>query len=214
MSVLEARLLWSADGFSLDVDARFGEGVTALFGASGAGKSTLLRGIVGLLDGAEGSISSGGDTLFDSSRGVNVPPERRRIGIVFQDLRLFPHLTVEGNLRYGHALRESSRPAWDEVVPLLELEPLLHRRPGSLSGGEARRVALGRALLASPRLLLLDEPLTGLDDARKGVVLALLNRVHSALGVPMVLVSHSLSDLLEAHDLVRGARRRTGARSG
>ncbi len=196
MSLLEARIRLDRPGHRLDVDLHVGEGVTALFGPSGAGKTTLLHCIAGLLTPDDGVVELAGETLFDSSRGVNRPSERRGLGYVFQDMRLFPHLSVRGNLRYGYrgdtdTIRES------DVVELLELGELLERRPDSLSGGEARRVALGRALLASPRLLLLDEPLAGLDGARRDVVLDLLNRIRVELALPMLFVGHSLPDILQ-----------------
>lgn len=209
VAVLEARVALRRKDVGLDVDLRVGEGVTALFGPSGAGKTTLLHCIAGLVSPDSGRIALAGETLFDSGSGRSLPPERRRVGVVFQDLRLFPHRTVRENLLFGWRGDAVGGPAGgagaarpeavtpERVFALLELTPLLARRPATLSGGEARRVALGRALLSSPRLLLLDEPLAGLDEARKSAVLELLGQIRAEFGVPMLLVSHSLPDILQ-----------------
>ena len=154
--------------------------LTALFGRSGSGKTTVVNAIAGLVRPDDGVISVNGVCLFDSARGINVPVPQRRVGYVFQDGRLFPHLTVRANLRYGYELAAGhERPIeFDKVVALLGLEALLERRPANLSGGEKQRVAIGRALLASPRLLLMDEPLAALDHARKSEVLHYIARLH------------------------------------
>lgn len=172
-------------------------GVVAAFGRSGAGKSTLIDAIAGLTP-ATGTIRLGDTLWLDSAAGIRVPPERRRIGYVFQDARLFPHLDVLGNLRYGlRRTREATHYATlDELVALLGLEALLPRRPPSLSGGERQRVALGRALLSQPRLLLLDEPLAALDAARRDEVLPYLERLRDRWAVPMVYVSHRYDEVL------------------
>jgi molybdate transport system ATP-binding protein len=173
-------------------------GVIALFGHSGSGKTTLVNLIAGLLAPDEGEIRLGEEVLTDTRRGIAVPVERRRIGYVFQDTRLFPHLTVEGNLRYGEK-RAAAAPAvigFEDVVALLGLEALLARRPRQLSGGERQRVALGRALLARPRLLLLDEPLASLDAARREEVLPYLVALRDRLSIPMVYVSHDFEEVL------------------
>lgn len=165
---------------------------TALFGPSGAGKTTIVNLIAGLVTPDRGRIVLDGETLFDDATRVNVPVHRRGIGYVFQEGRLFPHLTVRQNLRYGRWMRGLPRNADDEarIVGLLDLAPLLARRPGKLSGGERQRVAIGRALLMRPRLLLLDEPLASLDAARKGEILPYLERLRDEGGVPMIYVSH------------------------
>lgn len=183
------------------IDARFDAptpGVVALHGRSGTGKSTLVSAIAGLLRPRHGRIAIDGVTYFDSERGLELPAERRRIGYVFQDGRLFPHLDVARNLRYGLArTRAASRPVgYDDVVALLGLESLLGRRPYALSGGERQRVALGRALLSQPRLLLLDEPLSSLDAERKAEVLPYLRRVRDELRVPMLYVSHVADEVI------------------
>ena len=171
--------------------------VTGLFGASGAGKTSLVNIIAGLLRPDRGSIVIDDETLDDTAAGVHVPAHRRRIGYVFQDARLFPHLDVRQNLDYG---RRMNRLADDHaerarVTALLDIGGLLDRRPGQLSGGERQRVALGRALLAKPRLLLLDEPLGSLDEQRKIEILPYLVRLRDEAGVPMVYVSHDAGEM-------------------
>ncbi len=173
-------------------------GVIALFGRSGSGKTTLVNLIAGLLAPDVGEIRIDDEVLTDTRRGLAVPVERRRIGYVFQDPRLFPHLTVSGNLRYGQRRTRAAAQliGFDEVVALLGLESLLARRPRQLSGGERQRVSLGRALLAQPRLLLLDEPLASLDAARREEVLPYLVALRDRLSIPMVYVSHDFSEVL------------------
>jgi molybdate transport system ATP-binding protein len=172
-------------------------GVVAAFGRSGAGKSTLVDAIAGLVP-ATGTIRLDDTAWLDSAAGVRVPPERRRIGYVFQDARLFPHLDVLANLRYGQrrARDLAQYVTLDDVVALLGLERLLGRRPATLSGGERQRVALGRALLSQPRLLLLDEPLSSLDAARRDEVLPYLERLRDRWAIPMVYVSHRYEEVL------------------
>src|SRR6201981_3397689 len=173
-------------------------GVIALFGRSGSGKTTLVDMIAGLLPPDEGEVELAGTVLTDTRRGIAVAPERRRIGYVLQDSRLFPHLTTAGNLRYGEK-RARSVPhsiRFGEVVDLLGLGALLHRRPHELSGGECQRIALGRALLSQPQLLLLDEPLAALDVARREEVLPYLERLRDWLSIPMVYVSHQFDEVL------------------
>ena len=173
-------------------------GVIALFGRSGSGKTTLVDMIAGLLPPDEGEVELAGTVLTDTRRGIAVAPERRRIGYVFQDSRLFPHLTTAGNLRYGEK-RARSVPhsiRFEEVVDLLGLAALLHRRPHELSGGERQRIALGRALLSQPQLLLLDEPLAALDVARREEVLPYLETLRDWLSIPMVYVSHQFEEVL------------------
>lgn len=186
-------------GFSLEASfAAPTPGVTAIFGRSGSGKTTLVNLISGLLAPDAGEVRLDEEVLTDTRAGIAVPVERRRIGYVFQDSRLFPHLTVDANLRYGEK-RARSAPriiGFDEVVALLGLEPLLARRPPRLSGGERQRVALGRALLSQPRLLLLDEPLASIDVARREEVLPYLEALRDRLAVPMVYVSHQFDEVL------------------
>jgi molybdate transport system ATP-binding protein len=171
--------------------------VTGLFGASGAGKSSLINMIAGLLRPDRGVIAVDGETLDDTSAGLHVPVYRRRIGYVFQDARLFPHLDVRENLDYGRRMNRLTEQAalWRRVTELLDIGGLLDRRPGRLSGGERQRVALGRALLSQPRLLLLDEPLGSLDEERKEEILPYLVRLRDEAGIPMVYVSHDPSEM-------------------
>jgi molybdate transport system ATP-binding protein len=171
--------------------------VTAIFGPSGSGKSTLLRTLAGLERRATGRLSLGRDVWLDSARGLDVPAHRRPVGYMFQEARLFPHLSGEGNLRYAakRARRERQVVTFDEVVDALDLEPLLPRRPASLSGGERQRIALGRTLLAQPRLLLLDEPMAALDASRKMEILPYLEALHPRFGIPTLYVSHSVDEV-------------------
>ncbi|WP_333818150.1 molybdenum ABC transporter ATP-binding protein, partial [Tabrizicola sp.] len=165
-------------GFSLDVDFEAPSGVTALFGRSGSGKSTVVNAVAGLLRPDRGRIVIDGTIVLDTAAGIALPPHRRRMGYVFQDGRLFPHLTVRQNLLYGRWF--APRTAGVElprIVDLLGIGALLERRPGGLSGGEKQRVAIGRAILSNPRLLLMDEPLAALDEARKAEILPYLERL-------------------------------------
>jgi molybdate transport system ATP-binding protein len=193
---------------AVDIEKRLGEfeakiafeskgGVTALFGSSGSGKTSVVNMVAGLIKPDRGRIALDDQVLFDSKLRVNVPMHRRRIGYVFQEGRLFPHLSVAANLDYG---RRMSRLPHDEaeqrrIVGLLDLDHLIDRRPGRLSGGERQRVAVGRALLMRPRLLLLDEPLASLDSARKREILPYLVRLRDEARVPMVYVSHHAGEL-------------------
>ena len=178
--------------FHLKAHAEIGSGVTGISGPSGCGKSTLLALLAGLLRPHSGSIRFSDELLADSER-VFVPAWKRRFGLVFQDRQLFPHLSVRGNLLYGyrHLYPDERRFGLDAVSKLFEIEPLLERRPAQLSGGEPQRVALGRALLYSPRLLLLDEPLSALDERLKEQILPFLKRVKDETGIPMVYVTHA-----------------------
>ena len=185
-------------GFSLDLDfAAPTPGVTAVFGPSGCGKSTVLAAVAGLLRPETGRVALDGTPLLDTARRLCLPPEARRCGVVFQDARLFPHLSVETNLRYGlrRAPRDAEGPGFAEVVELLGIGHLLRRRPAALSGGERQRVALGRALLSRPRLLLMDEPLAALDSARKAEVLPFLARLRDGLRIPLLYVTHALDEV-------------------
>jgi molybdate transport system ATP-binding protein len=171
--------------------------VTGLFGASGAGKTSLVNMIAGLLTPDRGTISIDGDTLDDTAKGIHVPAYRRHIGYVFQDARLFPHLDVRQNLDYGRRMNSlPDDPAQQKrVTELLDIGHLLNRRPGKLSGGERQRVALGRALLSKPRLLLLDEPLGSLDEGRRAEILPYLVRLRDDAQIPMVYVSHDVAEM-------------------
>jgi molybdate transport system ATP-binding protein len=202
----EGRL--TVEGLAVDITRRQGEfmlearfathrRVVALFGPSGAGKSTVVHAVAGLVRPDTGSIRIGGSVLFDAAAGIDVPAHRRRIGYVFQDARLFPHLSVRSNLFYGHRLTPAAERTADPdaVIAMLGIGGLLDRRPDTLSGGERQRVAIGRALLASPRILLMDEPLASLDAARKAEILPWLERLRDESAVPILYVSHSLEEV-------------------
>ena len=184
---------------ALSLAARFqiAGGVTALFGPSGAGKTSLINMIAGLLKPDRGCIVLDDTILFDAAKAINVPPHRRRIGYVFQEGRLFPHLSVRQNLDYGGRMSGRSRDAaeFERTAALLGITHLLARRPRMLSGGERQRVAIGRALLMQPRLLLLDEPLASLDAGHKGEILPYLRRLRDEAAVPMVYVSHIAAEV-------------------
>ncbi|MHA1108147.1 MAG: molybdenum ABC transporter ATP-binding protein [Alphaproteobacteria bacterium] len=178
------------------------EGITALFGRSGAGKTSLVNALAGLLKPERGRIVIDDIVLFDSAAGINLPPERRRIGYVFQESRLFPHLSVRGNLEYGmkRVPPAERRVDFDQVTGILGIDDLLARRPRHLSGGERQRVALGRALLTSPRILLMDEPLASLDAPRKEEILPFIERMRDGFKVPIVYVSHAMEEIIRLAD--------------
>jgi molybdate transport system ATP-binding protein len=196
--MLHLQLKKKRAGFSLDVNiAAPTPGVVALFGRSGCGKSTLVNLIAGLLSPDDGRVDINGNVVFDSNANISLPVASRRIGYVFQDARLFPHYSVLGNLQYGlKRMRSSQVIGQEETIALLGLQSLLARRPHELSGGEKQRVALGRALLSQPQLLLLDEPLASLDVARREEVLPYLERLRDRLAIPMVYVSHQFDEVL------------------
>ncbi len=175
-------------------------GVTVLFGPSGAGKSTTLAVVAGLLRPNECRVVLDDRVLADTKADVWIPPEKRRIGVVFQDARLFPHMSVATNLRFGMRRALPGPVGFDEVVALLGIDALLARRPHTLSGGERQRVAIGRALLAQPNLLLMDEPLVGLDAARKAEILPYLTRLKTALRLPILYVTHALDEVVQLGD--------------
>ena len=166
-------------------------GITVLWGASGSGKTTLLQCLAGLLRPDAGRIACREAVWFDAERGVCLAPERRRLGYVFQDVRLFPHLSVRSNMLFGRRFRGPSGVSFEDVVALLGLGRLLHRTPSDLSGGEKQRVAVGRALLACPELLLMDEPLTGLDRGKREEIMAYVKAIPERFGVPIPYVTHS-----------------------
>ncbi len=185
--------------FTLEARIDAGAGVLALFGASGSGKTTLLNIIAGLLRPERGRVVVDGTALTDTALGLHVAAHRRQLGYVFQDARLFPHLNVRQNLSYGRWFAQEGirgRARFDQIAELLALGPLLERAPQRLSGGEKQRVAIGRALLTEPRLLLMDEPLAALDQARKEEILPFLQRLRDEAGIPIVYVSHALSEVV------------------
>lgn len=183
--------------FHLHMSAHLHAPVTGILGPSGAGKSTLLALLAGLLAPTQGRIVLADRVLVDTRQGIFVPPHQRHIGLLFQEGRLFPHLDVRQNLLYGwQRLRPSERRyALDDIVDLLDIAPLIARQPGQLSGGERQRVALGRALLYSPQLLLLDEPLSALDSSLKAHILQFLKHVRDETGIPMLYVSHAREEI-------------------
>ena len=183
--------------FTLDADFAAPKGITVLFGRSGSGKTTVVNAVAGLLKPQAGRIAVDGHVLLDTTRGLFLPPHRRRIGYVFQEGRLFPHLTVRQNLTYGRWFAPKNAPLEDvgRVVEMLGIGPLLDRRPGALSGGEKQRVAIGRALLSAPEIILADEPLAALDDARKAEILPYFERLRDEVEVPILYVSHSAAEV-------------------
>jgi molybdate transport system ATP-binding protein len=184
--------------FRFDATFAAGAGLTALFGPSGSGKTTTIRLLAGLEKPATGRITLGDQVLLDSARRLDVPPHRRRIGLVFQDALLLPHLSVKANLTYGRFFTPTPerRIAFDDVVDVLGVGHLLARRPATLSGGERQRIAIGRALLASPRLLLMDEPLASLDAARKAEILPFIEKLRDAFAIPIIYVSHQPDEVM------------------
>lgn len=195
--MLSLSLAHKFDGFDLDIAFDAPAGITVLFGQSGSGKTTIINAVAGLLRPDRARIAVGDHLLGDSETGLWLPPARRRLGYIFQDARLFPHMTVRQNLAYGRwfAPRDARAVDQAQVVEMLGIGPLLGRRPAALSGGEKQRVAIGRALLASPELILADEPLAALDDPRKAEILPYFETLRDALSVPVLYVSHSAAEV-------------------
>lgn len=211
---LDVALRHKLGDFALDVAFRSTGGLTAIFGPSGSGKTSVVNLIGGLLRPDSGRVYAGGAVLVDTETGTFLPPHKRRIGYVFQDARLFPHLTVRQNLAYGRRFVSQAERygRFSETVDLLGIAHLLDRKPGRLSGGEKQRVAIGRALIASPRLILMDEPLASLDDARKAEILPFIERLRDEARVPIVYVSHSVAEVARlACDIVVLDRGRVSA---
>ena len=200
--MLEVDIAVRRGAFRLEAAFASDAPIVALFGRSGSGKSTIVEAIAGLVRPQSGRIAVGGRALYDSSRGIDLTPEARRVGCVFQDALLFPHLSVRANLAYGERLTPPAERFVDRerVIALLGLAPLLERRPATLSGGEKQRVALGRTLLASPRLLLLDEPLAALDASRKAEILGYIELLRDEIRLPMVYVSHAIEEVTRLAD--------------
>ncbi|WP_289106058.1 ATP-binding cassette domain-containing protein [Bilophila wadsworthia] len=190
--MLQVSIQKQLEAFALQVSfVLASHGITVLWGASGSGKTTLLQCLAGLLRPDAGRIACREAVWFDAERGVCLAPERRRLGYVFQDVRLFPHLSVRSNMLFGRRFRGPSGVSFEDVVALLGLGRLLHRTPSDLSGGEKQRVAVGRALLACPELLLMDEPLTGLDRGKREEIMAYVKAIPERFGVPILYVTHS-----------------------
>ena len=190
--MIEISVKQSRPNFTLDVDVKLGHGITALFGASGAGKSSLLNLIAGLEQPDSGRIRIGSESLFDSNAKINLAVHKRRIGYVFQDALLLPHLSVRNNLRYG--FRQGGM-EFSSIVEFLGLSALLERRPATLSGGERQRVSIGRALLSAPRLMLMDEPLASLDMERKREIFPYIEQLQKKFGIPVIFVSHAIEEV-------------------
>ena len=190
--MLQVSIQKQLEAFALQVSfVLASHGITVLWGASGSGKTTLLQCLAGLLRPDAGRIACREAVWFDAERGVCLAPERRRLGYVFQDVRLFPHLSVRSNMLFGRRFRGPSGVSFEDVVGRLGLGRLLHRTPSDLSGGEKQRVAVGRALLACPELLLMDEPLTGLDRGKREEIMAYVKAIPERFGVPVLYVTHS-----------------------
>ncbi|MCB2073774.1 MAG: ATP-binding cassette domain-containing protein [Novosphingobium sp.] len=200
----EIDILIRRGGRKISGDFKAPAGLTALFGPSGAGKTSVLDAIAGLLRPERGRIVVGGTTLFDSDKGVDLKPERRACGYVFQDSRLFPHRSVTDNLLYGWRLVPAER-RWivpEVAIEFLGIEHLLDRMPTTLSGGEAQRVAIGRALLSSPRFLLMDEPLSSLDRNRREEIMGVIERIRDELRLPILYVSHDRAEVERLADQI------------
>lgn len=183
--------------FGLNIKLEMSQQLLGIVGASGSGKSTLLKNIVGLLKPGQGYIQFNQQDLINTEKKINIPMHQRKIALVFQNALLFPHMNVQQNLCYAEKLvsRANRKFQFEDIVELLELKPLIYRRAHQLSGGEAQRVSIGRALLSSPNLLLLDEPLTGLDQQLKQQILPFLKRMKDELNLPMIYVTHHLEEL-------------------
>ncbi|MGE0242071.1 MAG: molybdenum ABC transporter ATP-binding protein [Parvibaculaceae bacterium] len=202
--MIEVDVALARTGFALEVGFTAGPGITALFGESGAGKSTVLHLVAGLLRPDRGRIVVDGTVFTDRNARIFLPPHRRRIGYVFQDALLFPHLTVRQNLLYGRWFTRpgSGAVSLEQVAELLGIEALLGRRPTTLSGGERQRVAIGRALLAAPHILLMDEPLAALDIERKREIIPYIQKLRDELGLPILYVSHAIEEVARLADRV------------
>lgn len=191
--MLDLDFTFKRDDFCLEINAKIDGAITGILGASGSGKSTLLAVIAGLLKPQQGHIKLDNQSLFDAAANIWIPPHKRRVGLVFQDGQLLPHLSVHNNLLYGYRNIVPAQRHFElkEVAKLLEIEHLLERKANALSGGEKQRVALGRAVLYSPSLLLLDEPLSSLDERLKNQILPFFLRIKSECNIPMIYVTHS-----------------------
>ncbi|WP_417250025.1 molybdenum ABC transporter ATP-binding protein [Celeribacter sp.] len=213
---LSVRLKHQFDAFELDVAFEAPRGITVLFGRSGAGKSTIVRAVAGLERAREAEVVLSGKTLEDTSRGIRLPAHKRNIGYIFQDARLFPHMSVRQNLEYGARLRRGDGDASElsRVVEMLGIGALLARRPAGLSGGERQRVAIGRALLCRPALLLADEPLAALDEARKAEIMPYFERLRDEIDIPVLYVTHAPAEVARLADWVVALDNGRVARAG
>ncbi|MEK5770295.1 ATP-binding cassette domain-containing protein [Acinetobacter variabilis] len=195
--MLKCNFQYQQADFGLNIKLEMSQQLLGIVGTSGSGKSTLLKNIVGLLKPDQGYIQFNQQDLINTEKKINIPMHQRKIALVFQNALLFPHMNVQQNLCYAEKLvsRANRKFQFEDIVELLELKPLIYRRAHQLSGGEAQRVSIGRALLSSPNLLLLDEPLTGLDQQLKQQILPFLKRIKDELNLPMVYVTHHLEEL-------------------
>jgi molybdate transport system ATP-binding protein len=197
---LHVEITHPLERITLDISFDAASGLTALIGPSGAGKTSVLNAIAGFLQPARARITVDDDVLVDTARGISVAAHERRVGYMFQEARLFPHLNVRHNLLYGRRFASNTLVSEADVIELMGLAPLLTRHTTQLSGGEKQRVALGRALLSGPRLLLLDEPLASVDTARKGEILPYLDRLRRELELPTIYVTHNMDEILARAD--------------
>jgi len=195
--MIEVDIQLKRTSFSIEFNERFGNGITGIYGPSGSGKTSILNSICGFEQPEHGTIAINGTTVFSSEKGIFVPVEKRNIGYVFQEGRLFPHLTVEKNLRFGMKSGRPSLLSFSEVISMLKLEHLLKSKPHKISGGERQRVALGRSLLSSPDILLLDEPFSAVDALHREQILPFLFAIHAQVHIPILVVSHDITDLLK-----------------
>ncbi|MFW2044582.1 ATP-binding cassette domain-containing protein [Acinetobacter variabilis] len=195
--MLKCNFHYQQADFGLNIKLEMSQQLLGIVGTSGSGKSTLLKNIVGLLKPDQGYIQFNQQDLINTEKKINIPMHQRKIALVFQNALLFPHMNVQQNLCYAEKLvsRANRKFQFEDIVELLELKPLIYRRAHQLSGGEAQRVSIGRALLSSPNLLLLDEPLTGLDQQLKQQILPFLKRMKDELNLPMIYVTHHLEEL-------------------
>lgn len=195
--MLSCKFHYQRADFNLDIQLEMQHPILGIVGSSGSGKTTLLKNIAGLLNPLSGDIQLGSQTLFASSQKINLAPHQRQVALVFQQALLFPHLNVQQNLKYAEKLQDPQDIKFHsaQIIELLELEHLIQRKAHQLSGGEAQRVCIGRALLSSPNLLLLDEPLTGLDRQLKQQILPFLKRIKDELDLPMIYVTHHIDEL-------------------
>ncbi len=198
----EVDILLPRKNFEVEIKEKFSAGITGIYGPSGSGKTSLLHTISGLIVPHQGKITVGGKVLFDKANGINIPVEKRNIGYVFQEGRLFPHINVEKNLMFGYKKNAENNVSFHEVVELLNLEQLLKNKPSELSGGERQRTALGRSLLSSPDILLLDEPFSAVDVNLRKQILPFIIRIQQKVKIPILVVSHDLLDLLKLTELL------------
>lgn len=195
--MIEVDITLKRNKFNVSIQETFDKGITGIYGPSGSGKTSLLHCISGLSRPQKGEINIQGRTIFSSSKKINIPIEKRNIGYVLQEGRLFPHMTVERNLLYGFKKNSANKLSFSEIVDMLNLEHLLKSKPTSISGGERQRTALGRTLLSSPEILLLDEPFSAVDTQLRNQILPFLLKIHNTVHIPILVVSHDLPDLLK-----------------